>query len=300
MILQEMLDGLPGEPCFNFFSFNDVNPVSGRHKWRAVAAPNDAMKILQRKFLRYIRTHENTRSLNALRYATSSNPGDSPLRNVAFHRNNRFFYLLDFSNAYGSVKAEGLARVLLRLSLFCDASVEELTRFLERYFFDTKQGLVPGGPASQDLFNLYVGSLIDSFLTEVVEKKGIMYTRYIDDLTFSSASPIPGNVRRNIRNPILQAGFSINHRKCEYVDIRKQTVVITGIGLADGGRMFTPRPYIRKIRGIMHRARTEVVLSGQVHGMMATVRKLLQTQDRNPNELEKKVLREYEDFKRLP
>src|SRR3989344_2096770 len=76
MILREMLDGLPDRPHFNFFSFRDVNPVSGRSKQRTVAAPNDAMKILQRRFLKRLRSEENVHVRARLSLcATSSNSG---------------------------------------------------------------------------------------------------------------------------------------------------------------------------------------------------------------------------------
>lgn len=294
MIFREMLADLPQKPSFNFFSFSDVNPVSGRKKQRTVAAPNDAMKILQRRFLKHIRLRENDpRRERLLLYATSSNPGDSPLKNVRQHRRNRFFYLLDFSNAYGSVVVERLVEILIQFPVFDGIPAEKMEEFLQKYFFDKKHhGLVPGGPASQDLFNLYAGSLVDLPIADVIERKKIEYSRYIDDLTFSSTSPISENMRRAIRNPIQQAGFLINHRKCECVDLEKRTVIITGIGLEHGGRMFVPRPYVLKLRGLIHRALTKGDVKKQrIEGMVGGLRQLIQ--DRHPNKLEQKVLDEY-------
>lgn len=299
MILEKMLENLPGKPHFKFFSFLDVNPVSGREKQRTVAAPNDAMKVLQRRFLLCLRgaKNENLRT-RMLRYATSSNPGDSPLRNILQHRDNRFFYLVDFSNAYGSVVVERLAPVVIQFHPFRSVSTEEMADFLERYFFGKGHGLVQGGPASQDLFNLYAGSVVDMPLANVVRRGGVVYTRYIDDLTFSSAQkPLSEDIRRHIRNPILQAGFLINHRKCECVDLKKRTVVITGIGLADGGRVFIPRPYVLKMRGLMHHALTKgEVAPGRIQGMVALMKQVLG--DQKPNGLERRVLKEYEQFLR--
>lgn len=299
MIFQKMLEDLPRRPQFNFFTFPDVNPVSGRSKLRTVAAPNDAMKTLQRRFLKTLRSDENADAqIRFLPYATSSNPGDSPLKNVMLHKQNRFFYLLDFTNAYGKVEAKRLACVLIQLNSFRKIPVEEMTKFLECYFFDKRAGLVPGGPASQDLFNLYAGSLVDLPLAGLVREKEIVYTRYIDDLTFSSSSPIGETTRRAIRDPILKAGFLISHRKCECVDLKKRTLIITGIGLADGGRMFVPRPYVLKIRGLIHHAITKGgVEKERIQGMVGLLKQLLIGQQ--PNQLEQKVFGEYSRFLRL-
>lgn len=299
MFLKNMLASLPQEPNFNFFSFPDVNPVSGRTKQRTVAAPNKSMKILQRRFIKYLRSDENkVVRERLLRYTTSSNPGDSPLKNVQQHRHNRYFYLIDFSNAYRSVDVSKLVAILMQLNTFRDVSPEKLHTFLTMYFFDEKWGLVPGGNASQDLFNLYAGALVDIPLGEIAEKHGIVYTRYIDDLTFSSVSPISENMRKSIRNPILQACFLVNHRKCECIDLKKRTALITGIGIADGGRLFVPRPYVRKIRGLIHRACTKGDVDlRRITGMVQTLRQLHHEQ--GSNALEKKVLKEFSTLRKM-
>ncbi|MCX6787333.1 MAG: reverse transcriptase domain-containing protein [Candidatus Kaiserbacteria bacterium] len=300
MFFQDMLASLPQEPNFNFFSFSDVNPVSGRTKQRTVAAPNESMKILQRRFVKYLRSDENGAVRKKfLRYAMSSNPGDSPLKNVQRHRHNRYFYLVDFSNAYKSVGADKLVNVLMQLSTFRSVLPEELHAFLTTYFLDKKWGLIPGGNASQDLFNLYAGALVDVPLGEIAEEHGIIYTRYIDDLTFSSISPISEKMRRNIRGPILQAGFSINHRKCECVDLKKKTTLITGIGIADGGRLFVPRPYVRKIRGLIHHALTKKdVDMRRITGMVQILYQLHYEQN-TYSALEQKVFKEFNALRKV-
>jgi len=227
-----------------------------------------------------------------LKYATSSNPGDSPLQNVQKHRRSRYFYLIDFSNAYRSVDVGKLASVLLQLNNFKAITTDQLTTFLATYFFDERWGLVPGGPASQDLFNLYAGALVDLPIGSIVEEQKVVFTRYIDDLTFSSMEPIPDQVRRDVRDPILRTGFQINHRKCERIDNRKTTVIVTGIGIANGGRLFIPRPYVRKLRGLIHRARTKGGVDIRViAGMMQILHQVAQTQ--RMNILEQRVFREF-------
>lgn len=293
MFFEKIVSDLSEVPLFNVFSFPDVNPVSGRKKWRKVAAPNQAMKTLQLRFLQYLRANQNEKERKELlRHATSSNPGDSPLKNVQPHRQNRYFYLVDFTNAYRSVDAANLASILVRLKIFNAIPVEELYSLLEKYFFHEKLGLVPGGNASQDLFNLYVGALVDVPLEETVRKSNITYTRFIDDLTFSSSEPIRRDVRKAIREVISRAGFMLNHRKCECIDLKKRTTLITGIGIADKGRLFVPRPYARKVRGLIHRAKTDKRIDVQrITGMVQAIRQL--SSEQGANAFEQKILNEY-------
>ena len=100
MNLQVLSYDLGGIPSFKFFRIEDVNPVSGRTKQRRLGAPNKAMQLLQKRLVKVIRSPENHEVCRKLlRYATSSNVGNSPDKNVEPHRGNRYFYLTDFSNA---------------------------------------------------------------------------------------------------------------------------------------------------------------------------------------------------------
>ena len=46
----------------------------------------------------------------------------------------------------------------------------------------------------------------------------------------------------------------MNHRKSKVRDLKKGPIVITGIGLEFGGRLFVPSHYRRKIKGLLHNA----------------------------------------------
>jgi len=298
-LITSLLAGLSGVPAFNFYSFLDENPVSGRTKRRTVGAPNDAMRELQLRLLALLKSesHHFARE-RILQCATGAMPGESSLDNVRAHQHNRYFYLVDFSHAYKSVDAHRLAVVLReRLKIFSAVPVDTLTSFCETYFFDARAGLVPGGNASQDLFNLYAGVLVDEAFCRLIREHRLTYTRYIDDLTFSSAEPISDKVRREIRAIIIGAGFMISHRKCEVVDLKQRAVVITGYGLAEGGRIFVPRHYLKRVRLAIQKARTIGGISmKQISGMMTLPLYLRRFQE--PNALERKVFEEFEALRR--
>jgi hypothetical protein len=293
MHLRDLLSGLSGEPAFEFFPYNDVNPVSGRHKIRELGAPNPAMGELHDRLVKVLRSDANDRVRDQLlRRSTCANPGNSAFHNVCHHRHNRYFYLVDFSSAYGSVSAERLAQVLCRLPTFQSILEMELVPFLERYCFAGDQGLVQGGGASPDLFNLYAGALVDERLAPIVHRYGITYTRYLDDLTFSSDRRIGKRIGRRIQREILGADFAISHHKCLYADLEKQTVVVTGVGIAKGGRLFVPRPYVRRVLGAIHRERTvgDVGMK-RVHGMVNHIKRL--TKGQGTTALENRVFAEH-------
>ena len=292
-----MLLGLPAEPKFRRFTKHDVNSVSGRSKFRHLGAPNDAMKMLQQRFCKwFLRSADYAAKQRAwLTHATACRSGNRTLYNVLPHRNNRFFYLLDFHDAFGSVNPKRLVAVLVEMEPDLAGEAEELQAFLENNFFAGKNGLVQGGNASGDLFNLYVGCLVDRLLKDILADNAITYTRYLDDLTFSSPRHITREARRKIRAVAMQAGFSFSWRKCEYLDLRKrQTVMITGVGLEYGGRIFVPRRFFRKAKAIFHAAAksgSEIPLC-VVEGFASPIFDSIPV-DQKRNRLETKLLTQY-------
>jgi hypothetical protein len=188
----------------------------------------------------------------------------SPYDNAKEHTSSRYFYQTDLKDAYGSVPLERLVQILV--SRKPQWRRDDVREVLARYCFEKSGvGLITGAPASPKLFNIYAADTIDIPLKKFwpyFNKDGGMigknYSRYLDDLTFSSREPISDNIRRMIRDVIEQAGFTINHRKSSVLDLHKGPIVITGVGLEwrerKSARLFLPRHYLKRMRGLLHLA----------------------------------------------
>ena len=211
---------------------------------------------------------------------------DSSYQNAVQHVDSRYFYQTDLRNAYGSVPLERLAEILV--SLKPKWELDDVKEVLARYCFEKGGvGLIVGALPSTKLFNIYAWRTIDVLLAEfwpymndehkIFRKR---YSRYLDDLTFSSPEPITDGVRRMIRQVIEQAGFQVNHRKSTLLDLKRGPVVITGVGLEyryrQSARLFLPRHYFKRMNGLLHLAlkgdprisRSEVEgLMGVFHGV---------------------------------
>lgn len=283
------------------FEFRDENPVAKRVKYRVLFAPNEAMKVLHQRCLHHLRSFWlHRRSEEALAFATALQPGDSSMGNVEPHRQNRYFFLLDLKDAFPSVNLDKLVEALLAVDPEAFLGHRKaLKQFLETYFFDPAEGLMIGGPASGDLFNLYAGVLIDRELGGLCKEWGLTYTRYVDDLTFSSDKEIDKPKRQEIRGIIGAAGFTVNEWKAGIYDLKKKPIVITGIGLEFGGRVFLPRGCTRKILGLLHRARVRGdVDPSVVHGTMSVFFSVTGRETYRMNRIERRVVREYVAFRR--
>ena len=258
--------------------------------------PNREMRLLHQRMIYYLRNIlPRDQTTRLLRCAVGGRKGQSPLTNVKPHRPNRYFYLTDIKGAFASVQVDKMTAVLAALDTKLELAAAE--KFLQQYFFTTAGCLATGAPASPDLFNLYVAYLVDQPLSACLVSRDIAYTRYIDDLTFSSPTVIDDDLRRQIRKIITAVGFVVNHQKSQVLDIKKGTIVINGIGLEDGGRVFVPRHFTHRLSGLLHLARQKKVKPEVVHGMMGIFLPVIKDQG-TPNETERKILREYGRFRK--
>lgn len=242
-------------PRFDTFNLRDENPVSRRIKTRKISNPNPSMREIHGRIIKEVDGIDDSRFWNSF---------DSPYQNASRHVNNRYFYQTDLKNAFGSVSLEKLANILV--SLEPKWELDEVREILARYCFEESgMGLIVGAPASPILFRIYVWQTLDIPLSRFWPYMGDrvrifkkQYSRYTDDLTFSSPEPITDGVRRMIRRIIEQAGFQVNHRKSTVLDLRKGPVVITGVGLeyrhGKSARLFLPRHYLKRAKGLLHLA----------------------------------------------
>lgn len=293
MLFDNFLQGLSGEPAFNCFRKKDFNPLAGTTKFRLLHNPNKPMRQLHRKIKEYLRSLDINRE-----HMKGCLPGNSPVKNIKAHGLARYFYWLDIHDAYPSVDGAKLMAILCHLDSRLVGQEAEVQAFLARYCLSERGGLAVGAPASPDLFNVYAGKLLDVPLADFLNQQEsfIQYTRYLDDLIFSSRATIGAKKRRAIRQIVENAGMQINHPKSRVFDLGKGPVVINGVGLAEGGRIFLPRHYLRKIRGLLHRAMEKRDISlERIAGFMGVFWEL--TNRRHPNRTELGVIRLYRKYR---
>lgn len=143
-----------------------------------------------------------------------------------------FFYFINEKNIYTIFKDSGYRSLLaFELARLCTTThlpnhllhyIKQDSHFLNNYNFynDIKSriGVLPqGAPTSPMLSNL-VAYKLDELLTKLSEEYGLVYTRYADDITFSSIDDYSVQhsrfrLHREIVKIIRQNGFCENTKK---------------------------------------------------------------------------------------
>ncbi len=273
MYLNKLTEGIEGKPEFRTFRYVDKNPLGGTKKIRTIGDPNEPMRILHARLICELRKLKIR-----MDYAFGAQPGKSVRESVRQHLKNRYFYLTDIMNAYQSVDGRKLTEILSAANPELFGEEEETAEFLAKYCLSQKGGLVIGAPASPDLFNVYAAVLMDGKMMELSEKHHLIYTRYLDDLSFSAKQPIGWRKRAAIREAMKEAGFQVNNRKSTVADLKKGPITMNGVrlewrGVNSPARMMLPRFYLRKIRGLARIVfKRNVDLYRKLAGMMGVFR----------------------------
>ena len=120
----------------------------------------------------------------------------------------------------------------------------------------TRRWLPQGAPTSPGLANL-AAARMDARLEGLAKSLGFIYTRYADDMTFSTGDP-KGKVdalRDLVAAVVHECGFRLNGQKSAVMRAPGGRRV-TGL-IVDADEPRVPRDQLRRVRAMIHRFRTD-------------------------------------------
>lgn len=193
---------------------NPKTYLDGSVKKRIIRPPKKNLKIIQKRI--------KNRILSKIELPNNVHGGvkkRSNITNALPHKGKTHILTTDLKDFYPSIKSKWLYDLFIELG-FNSQFAFYITRL------STWKGEIPqGAPTSTHLSNIFFVET-DKRLIEICETKGITYTRYVDDLTFSSSSDFQGDIE-TILSTILKSGIKLSRRKTFYSKNQK----VTGINV---------------------------------------------------------------------
>ncbi|HSU65537.1 MAG TPA: reverse transcriptase domain-containing protein [Tepidisphaeraceae bacterium] len=195
-------------------------------------------------------------------------PGRSTVTNAAGHVRRDvvlntdltdFFPTVTFPRVRGIFHGMGYSpAVATVLALLCTESPRRVVNYAGKLYHVATgpRGLPQGACTSPALSNL-VARRLDSRLDGIARKLEWRYSRYADDLTFSaSGEPTQkiGYLLARIRHITQDEGFAVNEKKTR---VLRQSAAQNVTGIIVNQRPGVPRETVRRMRAILHRAKTE-------------------------------------------
>ena len=194
-----------------------------RTKKRTIHVPSPELKKVQRSILRkYFKEHF---VFNSMRYAAS------------VHCGKKWLMKLDIKDFYNSITEEQIKEVIKH---YCTPHPNPLPQGAREHTHDVEQifsmctikGKLPtGAPTSPYIANLLLKDF-DCEIKEFCQKYCVSYSRYMDDLFFSTDNPqyILSLVELEVLRQFKELGFEVNVDKIKYISSNKHQQVL-GLGV---------------------------------------------------------------------
>ena len=216
---------------------------------RIIHHPSRRLKALQRWLLTNVIERLPTHDA-AMGYRI----GRSTMDNARRHTGSNYLLRLDFSNFFESITSTDVrAYIADRSHLFSGWLTGDIEFFCN--IVCRNDALTIGAPTSPALSNVLCFDLDQSILN-YCQVRDVSYTRYADDLFFSTRTAgilnsIEAEVTRICRNLRFPASLSLNPAKVRHSSKRGARRV-TGVVLGSDERAYVGRRLKRKIRAQIH------------------------------------------------
>jgi RNA-directed DNA polymerase len=237
------LQNIINEPSYTFFT---VPKKKGGN--REIYAPCGALKKVQKQLNYYLQAYylcvkpkEITGFVINPHYL-----GEycNIVANAGCHVGKKYLLNIDLKDFFPGITAKRVQDVFRSdVFGFNDQIATALT------LLTTFQGKLPIGAPTSPVISNFVCHQLDAELIDFCQKNGLTYSRYADDLTFSSNEPITSSIIEALEEMVADNHFVINNQKTRLTTInRRQTVT----GLTVNEKVNVDRKLLKRTRAMVH------------------------------------------------
>ena len=200
---------------------------------RNLSVPDEVLKSIQKRIAEVLLIH-----MPVSRYAKAYRFGSSTLRNAKHHVGKQMVLKLDILHFFDSIRYSTVKDIVFPEEIYA-----EPLRILLTMLCYHKDALPQGAPSSPAITNIILYEF-DEQIGQWCRERGIAYTRYCNDMTFSGDFD-PAEVIRFVRLELKKLGFLLNEQKTR-IQRSAQQQSVTGIVVNE--KLSIPADYRRKLR----------------------------------------------------
>lgn len=212
---------------------------------RQIEDPVPELKKVQRKLNDYLQAVYYFERTNAA-YGFITNPVDDPsprhiLSNAQLHMGCRWMLNVDAKDFFHLVTQEKAQQVFQTQPFAFEAPIAELLASLCCY-----KGRLPMGAPTSPILSNFASIAMDKNLEKLAAQHDWKYTRYADDMTFSSQEEITEAHFQEINGIIEAHGFLLNPGKRKHYAPEAEDKEVTGL-LVREDRIDLPDDYLEQL-----------------------------------------------------
>lgn len=246
---KELIDKFGYGPYNHLYLKYPIKKKSGKLRW--LNPPIEPLKTVQSEFLEKV-----TPLLNPHKCAVGFRKNTSVIDGAKAHLDSNVLLTLDLKDFFNNVedyKIKAVSRDFTAALDSLDKIEKEEFEPVMNFFINLvsgPKGLSQGAPTSPAISNL-VAKHLDKDLYELAQQENLIYTRYADDLTFStkneSVDMYP--LQQKIKNIIRKQNFIVNNKKTR-IQRPHRRMSVTGIVVND--KLSVPKWKWRQFRAKLH------------------------------------------------
>lgn len=212
----------------NMYTSFEIPKKSGGQ--RLINAPNKELKLIQRRLANELYEYHTRlnkdKQINGVSQAFEK--GKSIFTNAKIHRKKRFIINVDLENFFDNIHFGRVRGYLIKNKDF-QLSEEVATVIAQLTCF---KGSLPQGAPTSPIISNYICNIFNLRIIKLAKKYKLNYTRYADDLTFSTNEKYFmenwEDFMENLKKEVERAGFHLNEKKTRisYEDSRQE---VTGV-----------------------------------------------------------------------
>jgi len=229
--------------------------------FREILAPKVNLKRIQEKLF-----YEILLKVKASDFAHGFIRGRSIVSNASKHLGVNIIYNIDLKNFFPSIKFDKVLKLFKSIgySGLISSLLASICTFAPRFYkssikkwilIKSQLPYLPQGACTSPAISNLVCKVLDEELNEIGKQNEFIFTRYADDITFSSKTKdnIPKDFRNRIFNCIKKHGFTVNKTK-EKFSLNHSRMVVTGL-IVHKNELSIPRNWIKNLRAALHQLR---------------------------------------------
>lgn len=228
-------------------------PKRKKSEYRIIAQPSSQLKFIQKAVIKEFFSDLPIHSC-AMAYVKGKGIKD----NALLHVNNNYLLKMDFKDFFPSI---GPGDFLNHLKNYSSLNLSDKDKiFIKNIFFWAQIRGKPlvmsiGAPSSPFISNTIMYTF-DKIIEEYCKKNDITYTRYADDLVFSTSLPkvlflIPDFIEKTIKS-LSYPRLKINFEKTVFSS-KKHNRHITGLTITNESKISIGRAKKRYISSLVHK-----------------------------------------------
>lgn len=215
---------------------------------REINVPNFDLKILQSRLNYFLQTYYLSIKPKEV-YGFIINPNDTQkycniVENAQNHIGKKYLLNIDLKDFFPNISGNRV-RKLFESEYFCfSKSIATALSLLTIY-----EGKLPIGSPTSPVISNFICLDLDKELANFCKYNGLTYSRYADDLSFSSNAEISVEIIEKIKEIIVKNNFIVNTKKIHKKSNNQQQIVT---GLVVNEKVNIKRDLLKRIRAMLH------------------------------------------------